>query len=118
MVHVEDLSRARRLAAMLTVGPASPRHLLPTTGLSQHDEQQYLETESCSPAQVQAIETTERKFAECMRSHGVPTWPDPTIDDHGRPVFNPRSRRHNRRLGVDQGDGYRMPAPGPDRDGP
>jgi hypothetical protein len=23
-----------------------------------------------------------------MRSHGVPNWPDPTVDSEGRPVFN------------------------------
>ncbi len=23
-----------------------------------------------------------------MRSHGAPSWPDPTIDSEGRPVFN------------------------------
>ncbi len=23
-----------------------------------------------------------------MRSHGVPNWPDPTIDSQGRPLFN------------------------------
>ena len=23
-----------------------------------------------------------------MRHHGVPNWPDPTYDTHGRPVFN------------------------------
>lgn len=74
--------------SVLSAAQQACQHLLPTTGLSQHDEQQCLETESCSPAQVQAIETTERKFAECMRSHGMPDWPDPTIDDHGRPVFN------------------------------
>ena len=27
------------------------------------------------------------QFARCMRAHGVPNWPDPTIDSQGRPVF-------------------------------
>jgi len=29
-----------------------------------------------------------RSFARCMRSHGVPNWPDPTIDSQGRPFFD------------------------------
>ncbi|HEY6789997.1 MAG TPA: hypothetical protein VI365_22075, partial [Trebonia sp.] len=28
------------------------------------------------------------KFAQCMRSHGVPNWPDPTIGLQGSPEFN------------------------------
>jgi len=27
-------------------------------------------------------------FARCMRSHGVPNWPDPTTDSRGLPVFD------------------------------
>ena len=30
------------------------------------------------------------KFAACMRSHGVPNWPDPTLD-RGRAVFDPQA---------------------------
>jgi hypothetical protein len=29
----------------------------------------------------------ELDFARCMRSHGVPNWPDPSVDSRGRPVF-------------------------------
>jgi hypothetical protein len=32
-----------------------------------------------------------RRFSQCMRSHGVPNWPDPSIDAQGRPFF-PLSR--------------------------
>jgi hypothetical protein len=32
--------------------------------------------------------TALRTYARCMRSHGAPTWPDPTIDSEGRPGFN------------------------------
>jgi len=32
--------------------------------------------------------TTDRKFARCMRSRGVPNWPDPTIESDGQPVFD------------------------------
>jgi hypothetical protein len=37
-------------------------------------------------AQLQQQLTDDVKFAQCMRSHGVPNLPDPTISD-GRVVF-------------------------------
>ncbi len=45
---------------------------------------------SPSPAVVQQIQTDMAKFALCMRSHGVPSWPDPTLD-RGRAVFDPEA---------------------------
>jgi hypothetical protein len=42
----------------------------------------------CPQALVQRILTAERTYAQCMRSHGVPNWPDPTTDSAGRPVFD------------------------------
>ena len=41
-----------------------------------------------SPAVVQQIRTDMIKFARCMRSHGLPGWPDPTVDDQGRGNFD------------------------------
>jgi hypothetical protein len=41
-----------------------------------------------SPAQWQQILSTMVRFAQCMRHHGTPNWPDPTYDTHGRPVFD------------------------------
>jgi hypothetical protein len=29
-----------------------------------------------------------RTFSQCVRSHGVPNWPDPIADSDGRPVFD------------------------------
>ena len=60
-------------------------------------------------AQVPQIMTGLLNFARCMRSHGVPNWPDPTTDRNGQPVFdipgiNPDSPR-------DQQQGRRMYAP-------
>jgi hypothetical protein len=49
---------------------------------------QCLETGDCPQAVVQQALTEGRKFAQCMRNHGVPNWPDPTIDSIGRPSFN------------------------------
>ena len=43
-----------------------------------------------SSAVVQQIQTDMTKFARCMRSHGVPSWPDPTLD-RGRAVFDPEA---------------------------
>jgi hypothetical protein len=39
-------------------------------------------------AQVPRIMTGMLNFARCMRSHGVPNWPDPSIGRNGQPVFN------------------------------
>ena len=46
------------------------------------------ETGDCPPALVQAAMNALRAFARCMRSHGLPGWPDPTIDSEGRPEVN------------------------------
>jgi hypothetical protein len=43
-----------------------------------------------SLAVVQQIQNDMAKFARCMRSHGVPNWPDPTLD-RGRAIFNPQA---------------------------
>jgi hypothetical protein len=65
------------------------RHLYPTTGGPvQQQTQQCEETGDCPQALVQRILTVQRKYARCIRSHGVPNWPDPAIDSHGRPYFN------------------------------
>jgi len=45
-------------------------------------------TGDCPQAVVQHALTEMQSFAQCMRSHGVPNWPDPTIDSQGRPFFN------------------------------
>ena len=45
---------------------------------------------SPSPAVVQQIQMEMAKFARCMRSHGVPNWPDPILD-RGKAVFDPEA---------------------------
>jgi hypothetical protein len=37
---------------------------------------------------VQQIRVDMMKFARCMRSHGVPRWPDPVVDHQGRGSFD------------------------------
>lgn len=39
------------------------------------------------PAEVQLLLPGMRTFSQCMRSHGVPDWPDPAVDSEGRPEF-------------------------------
>lgn len=63
------------------------RHLLPTGGSLQQREHQCLENSDCTPAMVQQMLDADRKLARCMRSHGVPNFPDPITDSHG-PIFN------------------------------
>jgi hypothetical protein len=49
-------------------------HLLPNSG-------------GLSRGEVQQAWSGTRNFAQCMRSHGVSNWPDPTDDGTGSPVF-------------------------------
>jgi len=39
------------------------------------------------PGEVQQLLIGMLRFSHCMRSHGVPNWPDPTTDPAGRPEF-------------------------------
>jgi hypothetical protein len=56
------------------------------------------------PAEVQQLLIGMRQFSQCMRSHGVPNWPDPSVDAEGRPVFDlgdhgfSRAEAHSPRL--------------------
>jgi hypothetical protein len=52
------------------------QHLLPSGGQPFHAEQQQ--------------ESDELNFARCVRSHGVPDWPDPTNMGGGEYEFNLR----------------------------
>jgi hypothetical protein len=48
--------------------------------------------------EVQQLLAGMREFSQCMRSHGVPNWPDPSIDPDGQPVFDISSRGITRGL--------------------
>lgn len=64
------------------------RGLLPTGGsLHQREEHCIAYGGPCPPALVQQMLTADRKLAQCMRSHGWPTFPDPTPQSGG-PVFD------------------------------
>ena len=38
-------------------------------------------------AEVPLLLSSMLKFSQCMRSHGVPNWPDPAVDSAGQPEF-------------------------------
>jgi hypothetical protein len=42
----------------------------------------------CPQTLLQQLLTVERRYAQCLRSHGLPNWPDPTVGAKGRPVFD------------------------------
>jgi hypothetical protein len=65
------------------------QHLLPNSGgaISADSIDHCMMASDCPQALVQHLRDEELGFARCMRSHGVPNWPDPVIDSQGRPVF-------------------------------
>ncbi len=68
-------------------------HLYPNNGasgrvLTKDSLGQCEETGDCPQALVNEAMTALRTYARCMRSHGAPNWPDPTLDSEGRPGFN------------------------------
>jgi hypothetical protein len=63
------------------------QHLLPAGGSFEDQARQCVETGDCPPVLVQQMLTADRKFAQCMRTHAVPNWPDPTIGPEGAPFF-------------------------------
>jgi hypothetical protein len=56
------------------------QHLLPVNSASL---QQCEEAGVCSHAEIQQWLNDGLRFARCMRSHGVPNWPDPTVGPQG-----------------------------------
>ena len=80
-------------SSQLQAAQTACQHLFPNNGgsggvLTKDSIGQCEETGDCPQALVQAAMTAVRTFARCMRSHGVPNWPDPTIDSEGRPGFD------------------------------
>jgi hypothetical protein len=76
-------------SSQLQAAQQACQHLLPNNGgaINAGSIQQCMLASDCPPALVQQVLNEERNFAQCMRSHGVPNWPDPIIDSQGRPVF-------------------------------
>jgi hypothetical protein len=77
-------------SSQLQVAQGACQHLLPATGgsLTASSIRQCYLAGVCPQALVQQALSAGRELARCMRSRGVPYWPDPTIDSQGRPLFN------------------------------
>jgi hypothetical protein len=65
------------------------QHQLPSTGSTEEQQQetQCAMAGDCSQSLVQHWLSGLRTLAQCLRSHGVPNWPDPTINSRGLPQF-------------------------------
>jgi hypothetical protein len=83
-----DAQRLGVSNSQLQAAQRACQHVLPTADSLQQQAQQCFLAGNCPQALVQQILTAGRKFARCMRSHGVPNWPDPSLDSEGRPAFN------------------------------
>jgi hypothetical protein len=67
----------------------SCQHLLPNAidAIDAGSVQGCMGADDCPQSLVRQVLDEERNFARCMRTRGVPNWPDPSIDSQGRPVF-------------------------------
>jgi hypothetical protein len=75
-------------SSQLQTAQRACRTVLPDTGGSFEDQaRNCFETTACPQALVQRILDVQRGYSRCMRSRGVPNWPDPTVDAQGRPGF-------------------------------
>jgi hypothetical protein len=63
------------------------QHLLPTGGSLEQQEAQCMQNSDCPAALVQQMMSADLKLARCMRSHGVPNFPDPASGGSGGPYF-------------------------------
>ena len=73
--------------AQLQAAQRACQQLIPAGGTLDQETQQCFEAGDCPQVVVQQILAAQRRFAECMRSHGFPKFPDPVIDSERRPVF-------------------------------
>ncbi len=99
-------------SSRLQVAQGACQHLLPATGgsLTASSIRQCYLAGVCPQALVQQALSAGREFAQCMRSHGVPDWPDPTLDTRGAPAF--QHQRPASAAAADQHRGRRMQTPG------
>ncbi|HEY7814981.1 MAG TPA: hypothetical protein VIC62_17170, partial [Nakamurella sp.] len=76
-------------ASRLLAAEQACRSVLPNNvgAIDARSVEQCMMAGDCPRGFVRPVLDEERRFAHCMRSHGVPNWPDPTIDSQGRPVF-------------------------------
>jgi hypothetical protein len=74
--------------SQLQAAEGACQHLLPNAESVQQQVQQCETTGDCPRAVVQQALTIMREYAQCLRSHGVPNFPDPTVGSGGRPLFD------------------------------
>jgi hypothetical protein len=74
-------------SSQLQTARAACQHLLPTGGSLQQQEGQCMQNSDCSPALVQQMMNADLKLARCMRTHGMPNFPDPVGGGSGGPFF-------------------------------
>lgn len=77
-------------SSQLQAAQRTCQRLYPTNGgtLSANSLRRCYESGVCPQALVQQALNAGLKFAQCMRSHGVANWPDPSTDSQGRPLFD------------------------------
>jgi hypothetical protein len=75
-------------SSVFSAAQSACQNLLPDAGSFQEQASQCTLAGDCPPAVAQQMMTIDRKFAQCMRSHGAPDWPDPTLGLQGNPVFD------------------------------
>ena len=89
LVPKADVQELGVSGSQLQAAQRACQHLYPTNGGALGASlRQCEETGDCPQAMVQRVVNDMRLLARCMRSHGVPNWPDPTVDSEGRPDFN------------------------------
>jgi hypothetical protein len=78
-----DAQRLGVGSSQLRAAQQACQQLYQTSSLEQCSE-----SGVCSPADRQELLNRMREFAQCMRSHGVPDFPDATTGPDGDPYFN------------------------------
>jgi hypothetical protein len=78
-----DLQRLGVTSSQLNAAQRACQNLLPNGGSIEQCESAGV----CSPVVTQQMLNAGLRFAQCMRSHGVQRWPDPTADSQGRVAF-------------------------------
>jgi hypothetical protein len=77
-------------AVQLKSAQQACQQLIPAVGdtAEQQGEEKCAEAGDCSQAVVQTWMTGLRTLAQCLRTHGEPSWPDPVLTAAGLPHFN------------------------------
>jgi hypothetical protein len=80
-------------SSQFNAGENACRNLLPTGEISGNSRgisdavERCIVGGVCTPAVTHWLQSKELPYAQCMRSHGLPSWPDPTTDAQGRTYF-------------------------------